>query len=125
LLLAFGVGSVIGESNYILYPIARAQLEEEVEELREEERAGAEEKELKTKQEQHQRDEVALAIGSNEFTLTLDRAHFIPLNPLSDSPGNQVKMLPNHHCGSKDTVNAAMEVYAANQILLKVLRNAI
>jgi hypothetical protein len=35
LLLAFGVGSVIGESNYILYPIARAQLEEEVEELRE------------------------------------------------------------------------------------------
>jgi hypothetical protein len=120
LLLAFGVGSVIGESNYILYPIARAQLEEEVEELREEERAGAEEKELKTKQEQHQRDEAALAIGSNEFTLTLDRAHFIPLSPLSDSPGNQVKMLlhysaPHPSASSKGTVNAAMEVYTANQ----------
>ena len=56
--------------------------------------------------------------------MTLGRAHFIPISPLSDSPGNQVKMLldytiddPSAH--TDDTVSAIMEVYAENQTLLR------
>jgi hypothetical protein len=64
------------------------------------------------------------AIGSNEFSLTLDRAHFIPLSSLSDSPGNQVKMLLHYNAqhlstNADNTANAVMEVYAANHTLLR------
>jgi hypothetical protein len=64
------------------------------------------------------------ATDSNEFSLTLDRAHFIPLSPISDSPGNQVKMLLHYsgqlpYTSTDDTVNAIMEVYAANHTLLR------
>ena len=70
-------------------------------------------------------EELRKASGSNEFSLTLDRAHFIPLSPISDSPGNQVKMLlhynasPHLSTSTDDIVNAVMEVYAANQTLLR------
>ena len=107
LILITGIASSIPGTNYIPYSTANAQLEE-VEDLREEQRAVAEES----------------ATGSNEFSLTLDRAHFIPLSPISDSPGNQVKMLL-HYSGqlpstsTEDTVNAVMEVYAANHTLLR------
>lgn len=64
------------------------------------------------------------AIDSNEFSLTLDRAHFIPLSLLSDSPGNHVKMLLYYTTQQPsesidDTVNAIMKVYAANNTLLR------
>jgi hypothetical protein len=106
LILITGIISSIPGTNYIPYSTANAQLEE-VEDFREQ-RAVAEES----------------ATGSNEFSLTLDRAHFIPLSPISDSPGNQVKMLL-HYSGqhpstsTEDTVNAVMEVYAANHTLLR------
>jgi hypothetical protein len=107
LFLITGIASSIGETNYILYSTANAQLEA-AEDLREEQSAVAKES----------------ATGSNEFSLTLDGAHFIPLSPISDSPGNQVKMLL-HYSGqlpstsTEDTVNAIMEVYAANHTLLR------
>ena len=60
----------------------------------------------------------------NGISLRLDKAHFIPLSPISDSPGNQVKMLldytiedPSAH--ADDPVSAVMEVYAENHTLLK------
>jgi hypothetical protein len=107
LILVAGIASSIGGTNYILYSIANAQLEEG-EDLREEQSAVVEES----------------ATGSNEFSLTLDRAHFIPLSPISDSPGNQVKKLLQYSgqlpsTSTDDTVNAIMEVYAANHTLLR------
>jgi hypothetical protein len=107
LILVAGIASSIGGTNYILYSIANAQLEEG-EDLREEQSAVVEES----------------ATGSNEFSLTLDRAHFIPLSPISDSPGNQVKKLPQYSgqlpsTSTDDTINAIMEVYAANHTLLR------
>jgi hypothetical protein len=59
------------------------------------------------------------------LSLKLDRAHFIPLTPLSDSPGNQVKMLLDYTVEESSPlldgkVNVVMEVYsAANQTLLR------
>ena len=107
-LLASGIGLPIGGPTCTLYPAANAQLEDP-EELRKEQRAVAADK---------------AASGSNEFALTLDRAHFIPLSPLSDSPGNQVKMLFHYTTqqpseGIDDTISAIMEVYAANNTLLR------
>jgi hypothetical protein len=56
--------------------------------------------------------------------MTLDRAHFIPLSQINDSHGNQVKMLLQYYgqlpsTSTDDTVNAIMEVYAANHTLLR------
>jgi hypothetical protein len=64
------------------------------------------------------------ASSSNGLTLRLDRAHFIPLSPLSDSQGNQVKMMLGYSVQNSSTllndkVNAVMEVYASNQTLLR------
>jgi hypothetical protein len=104
LLLLSGVASSIGGTNFIPHSTANAQLEEP----REEQRDVAEQN----------------AINSNKFSLTLDRAHFIPLSPISDSPGNQVKMLLHYSAqhpstSTNDNVNAIMEVYAANHTLLR------
>ena len=111
LIVALGVAAVMGESNYFLSKIAKAQLEEEDEVLTEDEVEG-----------QKPSDQSA---APNGLSLRLDRAHFIPLTPLSDSPGNQVKMLLGYSVEESSplldgTVNAVMEVYAtANQTLLK------
>jgi hypothetical protein len=107
LILVAGIASSIGGTNYILYSIANAPLEEG-DDLREEQSAVVEES----------------ATGPNEFSLTLDRAHFIPLSPISDSPGNQVKKLLQYSgqlpsTSTDDTINAIMEVYAANHTLLR------
>ena len=83
---------MIGGSNHILYTTVNAQLED-AEELREELRASIGEK-LQGGLNQNQSDQSAAAANPNGLTLSLDRAHYIPLSPLSDSPGNQVKMLP-------------------------------
>jgi hypothetical protein len=62
--------------------------------------------------------------SSNGSTFKIRWAHFIPLSPLSDSPGNQVKtmqgyMVQNSSTLLDDSVNAIMEVYTSNQTLLR------
>jgi len=122
LLITLGVAAVIGGSNHILYTTVNAQLED-AEELREELRASIGEK-LQGGLNQNQSDQSAAAANPNGLTLSLDRAHYIPLSPLSDSPGNQVKMLLDYSVQdpsalAEDMVSAVMEVYAENQTLLR------
>jgi hypothetical protein len=123
LLIALVVASIIGGSNHILYTTVNAQLVD-AEELREELRVSIAE-ELQGEPNQNQSDQSATSAASpNELTLSLDRAHYIPLSPLSDSPGNQVKMLLDYTIDdpsalAEDTVSAVMEVYAENQTLLR------
>lgn len=122
LLITLGVAAVIGGSNHILYTTVNAQLED-AEELREELRASIGEK-LQGGLNQNQSDQSAAAANPNGLILSLDRAHYIPLSPLSDSPGNQVKMLLDYSVQdpsalAEDTVSAVMEVYAENQTLLR------
>lgn len=58
--------------------------------------------------------------SSNSVSQRLDYAHFIPL---TNSPGNQVKLLLNYSSLDPSMtdapINAVMEVYAANQTLLR------
>ena len=74
---------------------------------------------------QNQSDQsAATASGPNGVSLRLDKAHFIPLGPISDSPGNQVKMLLDYAIEDPSAfadhpVTAVMEVYAENHTLLK------
>lgn len=123
LLIALGVASIIGGSNHILYTTVNAQLVD-AGELREELRASIAD-ELQGKPNQNQSNQSAASAASpNELALSLDRAHYIPLSPLSDSPGNQVKMLLGYTIDdpsalAEDTVSAVMEVYAENQTLLR------
>jgi len=122
LLITLGVAAVIGGSNHILYTTVNAQLED-AEELREELRASIGEK-LQGGLNQNQSDQSAAAANPNGLTLSLDRAHYIPLSPLSDSPGNQVKMLLDYSVQDPSAladpkVSAVMEVYAENQTLLR------
>jgi hypothetical protein len=119
--IALGVAATIttGGSNQILYTVANAQVEDR-EGLREEQKAALVEDELQTGQSQNQSD----IVSPNGITLNIDRAHYIPLSPLSDSPGNQVKMLLDYSMQDSspllgDKVNAVMEVYASNQTLLR------
>jgi hypothetical protein len=122
LLITLGVATVVGGSNHNLYTTVNAQLED-AEELREELRASIGEK-LQGGLNQNQSEQSAAAANPNGLTLSLDRAHYIPLSPLSDSPGNQVKMLLDYSVQdpsalAEDTVSAVMEVYAENQTLLR------
>ena len=58
--------------------------------------------------------------SSNSVLQRLDYAHFIPL---TNSPGNQVKLLLNYSSldpsMNNAPINAVMEIYAANQTLLR------
>jgi len=121
-LIALGIAILIGGSNQIPYTIVNAQVEDR-EELRGEQKAALVENELQAGQDQIQSDQ-SNAVSPNGITLRIDRAHYIPLSPLSDSPGNQVKMLldysvQNSSALPNNMVNAVMEVYAANQTLLR------
>ena len=124
LLITLGVAILMEGSNQPLYKIANAQLENSAD-LREGQRAAALEEELLGESNQNQSDQSAAPTnGPNGVSLRLDKAHFIPLSPISDSPGNQVKMLldytiedPSAH--ADDPVSAVMEVYAENHTLLK------
>ena len=124
LLVALGVAILMEGSNQPLYKIANAQLENSAD-LREEQRAAVLEEELLGKPNQNQIDQSAApATGPDGISLRLDKAHFIPLSPISDSPGNQVKMLLDYTIEdpaalADDPVSAVMEVYAENQTLLK------
>jgi hypothetical protein len=124
LLITLGVTILMGGSNQPLYRIANAQLENSAD-LREEQRAAVLEEELLGKPNQNQIDQSAApATGPDGISLRLDKAHFIPLSPISDSPGNQVKMLLDYTIEDPSAfadhpVSAVMEVYAENQTLLK------
>ena len=124
LLSTLGVAIQMEGSNQPLYKIANAQLENSAD-LREEQRAAALEEELLSEPNQNQSDQsAAAATGPNGISLRLDKAHFIPLSPISDSPGNQVKMLLDYtiedpSAFADDPVSAVMEVYAENHTLLK------
>jgi hypothetical protein len=59
----------------------------------------------------------------NSISQTLNYSHFVPLTPLSNSPGNQVKLLLNYNVTESSLIDnpitAIMEVYAANQSLIR------
>ena len=119
LLIVSGIAAVQWGSNHFLYTVANAQIEND-EELREEVRADAVEEELSDVQEP----EDASSTSSNGLSVEVDRAQFIPLSPISDSPGNQVKLLLDYSVQdpsllNDDTINAVMEVYSENQTLLR------
>jgi hypothetical protein len=135
LLGTLGATAILEELNYISYTTVNAQLVDTAE-LRKDLRTAIVEKELQKGMSQNQTNQSASAATTvpatapaptsspNGLTLSLDRAHFVPLSPLSDSPGNQVKMLLDYSVQNSseflnDKVNAVMEVYAANQTLLK------
>jgi hypothetical protein len=133
LLGTLGATAILEELNYISYTTVNAQLVDTAE-LRKDLRAAIVEKELQKGMNQNQNNQSTSAATTapapaptsspNGLTLSLDRAHFVPLSPLSDSPGNQVKMLLDYSVQNSseflnDKVNAVMEVYAANQTLLK------
>ena len=126
LLIALGAAAILGESNHTLFTTTvNAQLVD-AEKLREDLRATIVEEKLQkvVNQNNQSNQSDAAASSSNGLTLRLDRAHFIPLSPLSDSPGNQVKMMLGYSVQNSSTllndkVNAVMEVYASNQTLLR------
>ncbi len=59
----------------------------------------------------------------NSISQALNYSHFVPLSPLSNSPGNQVKLLLNYNVTESSLmdspINAIMEIYAANQSLIR------
>lgn len=124
LLIELGAAAILGGPNHILFTtIVNAQLVD-AEETRVDLRAAIVEEKLQKVVNQNQSNQSDTGSSSIELTLRLDRAHFIPLSPLSDSPGNQVKMMlgylvQNSSTLLNDSVNAIMEVYASNQTLLR------
>jgi hypothetical protein len=71
------------------------------------------------------KDEIRLLpkYSPDSVSQTLNYSHFVPLSPLSNSPGNQVKLLLNYNVTESslidNPINAIMEVYAANQSLVR------
>ena len=71
------------------------------------------------------KDEITLLpkYSPDSLSQTLNYSHFVPLSPLSNSPGNQVKLLLNYNVTESslidNPINAIMEVYAANQSLVR------
>jgi hypothetical protein len=59
----------------------------------------------------------------NSISQSLNYSHFVPLSPISNSPGNQVKLLLDYNVTESsiidNPINAIMEVYAANQSLIR------
>jgi hypothetical protein len=59
----------------------------------------------------------------NSISQTLNYSHYVPLSPISDSPGNQVKLLLDYKVQESSLIdhpiNAIMEVYAANHSLVR------
>ena len=59
----------------------------------------------------------------NSISQSLTYSHFIPMGPLSHSPGNQVKLVLSYNVTETslmDTpINAVMEIYSANQSLVR------
>ena len=59
----------------------------------------------------------------NSISQAINYSHFVPLSPISNSPGNQVKLLLDYNVTESslidNPINAIMEVYAANQSLVR------
>jgi hypothetical protein len=59
----------------------------------------------------------------NSVSQTLNYSHYVPLSPISNSPGNQVKLLLDYKVQESSLIdhpiNAIMEVYAANHSLIR------
>ncbi len=119
LLVVSGVVTVTCGSNHLPFTVANAQLEESG-------RPG--EQQMTSAEQLHESvqsaDVPSTAAPNGGLSLKLDQAHFIPLSPLSNSPGNQVKMLLDYSVQdptflAEDTINAVMEVYSENQTLLR------
>jgi hypothetical protein len=112
LIVTLGVASVIGESDHRFLPeSAKAQVEE----------GDAQERVAK---EQGSTDQSSA--DSNGLSLRLDRAHFIPLSPLSDSLEASLLGFLGYDVDESsplldDTISAIMEVYASNQTHTKNL----
>jgi hypothetical protein len=124
LLIELGAAAILGGPNHISFTTTvNAQLVD-AEETRVDLRTAIVEEKLQKVVNQNQSNQTDTGSSSNGLTLRLDRAHFIPLSPLSDSPGNQVKMMlgylvQNSSTLLNDSVNAIMKVYASNQTLLR------
>jgi hypothetical protein len=121
-LVASVFGSTTDESNKALHLLADAQLENTAKQRGEVREVEINEELQLELDQQNQRDRSA---PPNGISMKLDTAHFIPLSPLSDSPGNQVKMVLDYNIEESspilnDNASAVMEVYsAANQTLLR------
>ena len=59
----------------------------------------------------------------NSISQSLNYSHFIPMGPLSNSPGNQVKLVLSYNVTETSlmgtSINAVMEIYSANQSLVR------
>lgn len=117
LVVTFGFAAAMGEpGNHLLPGTAIAQVEVEQEYNAQDE--------VIDEQQATEQPAGGGAADSNGLSIRLDRAHFIPLSPLSNSPGNQVKMLLGYDVDESsplldDAISAVMEVYASNQTLLR------
>jgi hypothetical protein len=63
-------------------------------------------------------------VGPNGISQRLDYAHFVPMSPVSNSPGNQLKILLDYTVDEsspllEEPISAVMEVYAENGTLLR------
>jgi len=62
--------------------------------------------------------------GHNGISQRLEYAHFVPMSPVSNSPGNQLKILLDYKVDEsspllEEPISAVMEVYAENGTLLR------
>ena len=62
-------------------------------------------------------------VGPNGISQRLDYAHYVPMSPVSNSPGNQLKILLDYTVDEsspllEEPISAVMEVYAENGTLL-------
>jgi hypothetical protein len=62
--------------------------------------------------------------GSNGISQRLEYAHFVPMSPVSNSPGNQLKILLDYTVDESspllwEPISAVMEVYSKNGTLLR------
>lgn len=63
-------------------------------------------------------------VGPNGISQRLEYAHFVPMSPVSNSPGNQLKILLDYTVDEsspllEEPISAVMEVYAENGTLLR------
>ena len=63
-------------------------------------------------------------VPSNSNGISQRLAHFVPMSPISNSPGNQLKVLLDYAVGEsspliEEPISAVMEVYAPNGTLLR------
>jgi hypothetical protein len=63
-------------------------------------------------------------VPNNSNGISQRLAHFVPMSPISNSPGNQLKVLLDSAVGEsspliEEPISAVMEVYAPNGTLLR------